>query len=153
MNELQEIAARVRPLRTIWVALIIGMLVYTGVLLFLIRIGAVAPVQALRTGPGLYFAILLLLVLVGTQFVRRRVEKTPSFATRSEVASRWQTGWLVGQTIKEGVGLGGGVLGLLVGSSVWIMAFGVASALSMIMSPPWESELHKRLQNARPDPE
>jgi hypothetical protein len=151
MNELEEITARVRPLKTIWLAMIAGVLVTTVVIMFLINAAAVRPIPALRAGAGSTIAILLVLGLIGAQFARKLVEKTTPSATRSEVARKWQAGWLVGQAIKEGIGMLGLVLALFTGASSWAMAFGAASAASMIMTPPWEAELLHRLQRAQPD--
>ena len=153
MNELEEISRRVRPLKVIWVGMVAGVVLFTGVAMLLIRMGAFTPIPALRAGAGMTIAIVLVLGLVGAQFVRRIVEKTPASATRSQVAAKWQAGWIVGQAIKEGIGLAGVVLAMLTGASSWAMAFGVASAASMIMTPPWEAELHERLQRAQPDPD
>ena len=151
MHELEEIAQRVRPLKVIWLAMIAGVVAFTGVVYFLIISQTVRPIPALRAGAGATLAIVLVLALVGANYVRKIVEKTPPSATRSQVAAKWQAGWIVGQAIKEVIGLLGLVLALLVGASSWAMAFGVASAASMIMTPPWEAELRHRLQRAEPD--
>jgi F0F1-type ATP synthase membrane subunit c/vacuolar-type H+-ATPase subunit K len=153
MNELEEISRRVRPLKTIWLAMIAGVVAATAVVLFLIRAAVVTPIPAFRTGAGATIAILLVLGLIAAQFVRRIVERAPASATRTQVAVKWQTGWIVGQAIKEAIGLLGLVVALLTGAPQWALAFGVASAASMLMTPPWETELHHRLQNAEPDPE
>jgi F0F1-type ATP synthase membrane subunit c/vacuolar-type H+-ATPase subunit K len=153
MNELEEITARVRPLRTIWLSMIFGVVLFTAVVMVLINQAVVTPIPVLRAGAGSTIAILLVLGLIGAQFVRKMIEKTPPSATRTQVATRWQTGWLVGQAIKEAIGMLGLVLALLTGAGPWAMAFGIASAASMVMTPPWEAELHQRLQRAQPDPE
>ena len=153
MNELEEISRRVRPLRTLWLAMIAGIVLFTVTVMFLIRIGAVTPIPVLRAGAGATIAIILVIAMVGAQYVRKLVEKTPASATRSQVANKWQAGWIAGQAIKEGIGLLGLVLALLVGVSSWALAFGAASAISMLMTPPWEAELLHRLQDAEPDPE
>lgn len=150
MNDFEDIVRRVRPLRTLWLAAIAGMVFFTVVAMYLIRSGTVRPV-GLPHGIAVYTGMALAAGLFIAPFVRRRIEKAPSFATHSEVARRWQTGWLVGQAIKEGVGLAGLVLGLLIGATTWALAFGVASALSMLMTPPWEMQLNDRLRGARPD--
>jgi len=151
MHELEEISRRVRPLRTIWLAMIAGVAVFTVVVLFLIGSQAVTPIPVLRAGAGSTLAIVLVIGLIGANYVRKIVEKTPPSATRSQVAEKWRAGWLVGQAIKEAIGMLGLVLALLVGASSWAMAFGVASAASMIMTPPWEAELRQRLQYAEDD--
>jgi hypothetical protein len=153
MHELEEINKRVRPLRTIWLAMVAGVVLFTGVILYLIRAGAVAPIPLLRSGAGQTIAIVLVIGIIGAPWVRKIVEKTPPSATRSQVASRWAAGWVVGQAIKEAIGLTGVLLALFVGASSWAMAFGIASAASMLMTPPWEAELRHRLQRAEPDPE
>ena len=150
LNDLEDIVRRVRPLRTIWLAAIAGMVLFTVVVMYLIRSGTVRPV-GLPYGVAVYTGIALAAGLFIAPFVRRRIEKTPSFATRSEVARRWQTGWLVGQAIKEAVGLAGLVLALLIGASTWAFAFGVASSLSMLMTPPWEMQLRDRMRGVQPD--
>ena len=150
VNDLEDVVRRVRPLRTIWLAGIAGVVLFTAVAMYLIRSAAVRPV-GLPYGVAVYTGMALAAGLFIAPFVRRRIEKTPSFATRGEVARRWQTGWLVGQAIKEGVGLAGLVLALLIGAATWALAFGIASSLSMLMTPPWEMQLYSRLRDARPD--
>ena len=150
-HELEEIHQRVRPLRTIWLAMIAGVVGFTVVVLFLIGSQAVTPIPVLRAGAGSTLAIILVIGLIGANYVRKIVEKTPPSATRSQVAGKWQAGWLAGQAIKEAIGLLGLVLALLVGASSWAMAFGIASAASMAMTPPWEAELRQRLQYAEDD--
>jgi F0F1-type ATP synthase membrane subunit c/vacuolar-type H+-ATPase subunit K len=151
MHEIEEINQRVRPLRTIWLSMIAGVVAFTVVVLYLIGSQAVTPIPVLRAGAGSTLAIILVLGLIGANYVRKIVEKTPPSATRSQVARKWQAGWLVGQGIKEAIGLLGLVLALLVGASSWAMAFGIASAASMVMTPPWEAELRQRLQHAEDD--
>ena len=102
MNELEEITRRVRPLKTVWLAMIAGVVAGTVVVILLIRAAVITPIPALRAGSGAVIAIILVLALASARYVRKFVEKTPPSATRSQVAEKWQKGWLVGQTIKEG---------------------------------------------------
>src|SRR5688500_17170817 len=103
MNELEEITRRVRPLRIIWLSMIAGVVTFTVVVILLIRAAVVTPIPALRAGAGATIAILLVIGLIGANSVRKLVEKTPLGATRSQVAQKWQAGWIVGQAIKEGI--------------------------------------------------
>lgn len=153
MNELLETYRRVRPLKVIWLVMIAGLVACTILVTYGLRKGLFGVAGSVRWGAAIYPGMVLAGGLFAAPFVRRRLEKAPSFATRSEVTRRWRTGWLVGQAIKEGVGLGGLVLALLVGSPQWAFGFGVASALSMMSTPPWETQLITRLQRAQPDPE
>ncbi len=142
-----------RPLKVIWLVMIAGLVACTVVVTYVLRKGLFGAAGSVRWGAAIYPGMVLAGGLFVAPFVQRLLEKAPSFATRSEVIRRWQTGWLVGQAIRESVGLGGLVLALLVGSPQWAFGFGVASALSMIMTPPWESQLIARLQRAQPDPD
>lgn len=151
MNEFVEITRRVRPLRTIWLALIAGVVGATVAAYYLIRAQVVTPVDALRAGLGIYVGLVLLIGLGVAPFVRRRLERAGSWETRSQAADKWQRAWLVGQAIKEGVGLGGLVLSVFVGSIAWALAFGVASVISMLTTPPWEADLLRQLRSYPPE--
>jgi hypothetical protein len=144
-NPTESIAARVRPLKIIWFALMFGIASFYLVVWFAIKREVVTPTQlspSFLAALGVIFLVPLLLA----PYVRRRLETAPRGASEEEIARRWQTGWIVGQALKEATGLGGLALALVAGSAAWALGFTVASVLSMIMTPPWESDLLRRIQ-------
>jgi F0F1-type ATP synthase membrane subunit c/vacuolar-type H+-ATPase subunit K len=145
LNPTESIAARVKPLKIIWFALMVGIASFYLVVWFAIKGEYVTPVQlpvSLLAALGVIFLVPLLLA----PYVRRRLETAPRGAGEEEITRRWQTGWIVGQALKESTGLGGLVLAMMAGSTTWALGFTVASVLSMIMTPPWESDLLRRIQ-------
>ena len=150
LTRYEEVRDRVRPLRIIWLMLLVSVAVFAGVVWLLLRRDVV---PTLPIGFLIYAGVVVALGLPVAPFVRRRVEASPPGADRGEVARRWQTGWLVGQVMKEGVGIVGLVLALLAGSELWALAFAVASVVSMLLTPPWERDLLARLRRAPPEPQ
>jgi hypothetical protein len=147
MENPQDLTARVRPLKLIWFALMFGIATFYIVVWFLIKTEAVA---ARPMAPTFLMAlgVIFLVPLLLAPFVRRQLETTPRGASEEEVARRWQAGWVVGQALKEATGLGGLVLALVAGSTAWALGFTIASVLSMMMTPPWETDLRRRIQRA-----
>jgi hypothetical protein len=142
-----EITARVRRLRTIWLALMFGvalwfLVVWVVVKRRLFQGPDVNPVMLGTLSIGV--AMLLLLAPV----LRRRLERHPRTAGPDVIAQRWQLGWIVGQALKEAVGLFGLVLALLAGALTWALAFALISIVSMAMTPPWDHELRLRIHRA-----
>ena len=141
-----EITARVRRLRVIWLALMFSVATFYLVVWFLLKRSGATEFRAipgLVPAAGIVAAILLL-----APIIRRRLEAAPRTAGPEEIASRWATGWLVGQAIKEAVGILGLVIALLAGSTSWALGFAIASVASMIMTPPWEHEVRLRIHRA-----
>jgi hypothetical protein len=148
MFEPDEITQRIRRLRLLWGALLFSVAAFFVVVWLVLGKGGLEISK--RLDPTLLgtLAVIVALGLLVAPLVRRRIEKAPRTAISDEIARRWETGWLVGQTIKEGVGLAGLVIALLAGATSWALGFAVASLGSMIMTPPWEHELRIRLHRA-----
>ena len=68
-------------------------------------------------------------------------------AAHASATPQLVTNWVSG-VIEIGLGV---ALALFAGVSSWAMAFGMASAASMLMTPPWEAQLRKKLQGAVAD--
>jgi hypothetical protein len=146
MNYEDEITALVKRLRLLWGAMLLSVVVFAAVVWILLRRGGIGRPQdpTLLGTLGIVVAGALLLA----PFLRRRIETPRRGASPGQIAQRWQIGWIVGQSLKEAVGLVGLVIGLLAGSTTWAIGFAVASLGSMIMTPPWEHEIRLRIHRA-----
>ena len=147
MFQPDAISARIRPLRLIWLSLMLGVAVFFLVVWFLLKKHLYQP-PPLNPNLLAALAIGVVLLLPLSPIMRRRAERAPRTAGPDEIARRWQTGWIVGQALKEAVGLGGLVLSLLGGATTWAFAFALVSIVSMAMTPPWDHELRLRIHRA-----
>lgn len=148
MFEPDAITARVRPLRIIWFALMMGVALFFLVVWFLLKQRLLQPPQGLSPSLLGALAIGVALLLPLAPVVRRRTERYPRTAGPDEIARKWQAGWIVGQALKEAVGILGLVLSLLAGATTWAFAFALVSIVSMAMTPPWDHELRLRIHRA-----
>jgi hypothetical protein len=151
MFEPDELSGRIRQLRIVWFALMMSIAAFAGVVWFLLRSNGLELGQTLSRDALTYGAIVTVLILPLAQIVRRKVQAVPPQATADEVTRRWQAGWIVGQALREVVGILGLTLALLAGSITWVWAFAAASLGSMLFSPPWEHELRSRLRRSAAD--
>ena len=146
MIQPDEIGARVKRLRVIWLALLFGVATFYLVVWFILKRGGL---EGASRPPGLLpAAAIVALALLFAPLIRRRLEAFRRGASADEIARRWELGWIVGQTIKEGVGIAGLVIALLAGSTAWALGFAIASIGSMFMTPPWEHEVRLRIHRA-----
>ena len=152
MFEPDELSERIRQLRIVWFALMMSVAAFAGVVWFLLRSDGLELGHTLSRGALTYGAIVTVMILPLAQIVRRKVQAVPPRATAEEVTRRWRAGWIVGQALREVVGILGLTLALLAGSITWVWAFAAASLVSMLLSPPWEHELRTRLHRAAADP-
>lgn len=152
MIEPDAISAVVRRLRVIWLALLMSVATLNAVVWFLLRSRAVSVASPLPPSTLTMLGVIVALTLVLAPYVRKRVEAAPSNATAEQIVSRWQTGWIVGQAMKEGVGIAGLAIAMLAGTTTWAWAFAIASLGSMILTPPWEHEVRRRVQHATGSP-
>jgi len=152
MFEPDELNERIRQLRIVWFALMMSVAVFASGVGFLIRSDGLELGQTVSRGTLIYGAIVTVLILPLAQIIRRKVQAVPPRATPEEVVRRWQTGWIVGQALREVVGILGLTIALLAGSITWVWAFAAASLVSMFLSPPWEHEIRTRLRRATADP-
>lgn len=148
LNPLDPIAVRVKRLRIIWFALLLGVASFYLVVWFILKGGRDQLPPPMDPSYLIALGVLFLIPLLVSPFVRRKVEATPRDASEEAIADRWQAGWVIGQALKEATGIGGLVLALLAGSTAYAFAFTVASVLSMLMTPPWEHELRLRIHRA-----
>jgi hypothetical protein len=146
MEHEDQIRSLVKRLRILWGAMLLSVATFTGVVWVILRRGGIG--RPLDPNLLALLGVVVALALLLAPFVRRRLETASRGAGPDQIAQRWQIGWIVGQAIKEGVGLAGVVIGLLAGSTAWTLGFAVASLGSMIMTPPWEHELRLRIHRA-----
>ena len=152
MFEPDELSERIRRLRIVWFALMASVATLTGVAGFVIRSGGLGLGQPLSRGTLLYGAVVTVLILPLAQLVRRKIQAAPPQSTSEEVARRWHTGWIVGQALRELVGILGLTLAVLAGSTSWVWAFAAASLVSMLLSAPWEHELRTHVRRSAANP-
>src|SRR3954464_15134078 len=143
-----EITARVRKLRTIWLALMFGVALWFLIVWFLIKRHLFEPPAGLNLNLLGTLAIGVALLLLLAPVMRRRLERFPRTAGPDVIAQRWQLGWLVGQALKEAVGFIGLAISLLAGATTWAFAFAMISIVSMAMTPPWDHEVRLRIHRA-----
>ena len=143
MTQEDQIRAIVKRLRLLWGAMLLSVAVFATVVWILLRRGGIGrPLNPTMLATlGMIVALALLLAPI----VRRQIDRAPRGAGADEIARRWQTAWVIGQALKEAVGIAGLVIGLLAGSSAWALGFAIASLGSMVMTPPWEHELRVRI--------
>ena len=153
MFEPDELSVRIRQLRVVWFALMMIVAAFAGVAAFLLRSGGLEVGWTLSRAELTYGAVVTVLILPLAQIVRRKIQAVPPRATAEVVARRWQAGWIVGQALREVVGIVGLTLALLAGSITWVWAFAAASLVSTLLSPPWEHELRTSLRRVSADPQ
>lgn len=148
MFEPDAITALVRRLRIVWFAQMASVAAFYLVVWFLLRKGGIGATG--RLDPTLlgFFGGGVAATLLLAPIVRRRLERAPRGAGPDDIARRWQVGWLVGQAVKEFVGLAGLVVALLAGASTWAFGFALVSVVSMVMTPPWDHEVRLRIHRA-----
>lgn len=152
MFEPDEVSGRIQQLRVVWVALLMSVAAFAGVVGFILRRGGLDVGQSIPREVLTYGAVVIVLIIPLARIAQRKVEAVPPRATADEVARRWQAGWIVGQALREAVGIVGLTLALLAGSIPWVWGFAAASLGSMLLAPPWEHELRVRLRRATADP-
>jgi hypothetical protein len=141
-----QITFLVKRLRILWGAMLLSVAMFACVVWVLVRRGGIG--RPFEQNQLTVLAVIVALLLLLAPVVRRRVETTRRGASPDEIARQWQVGWIVGQAMKEGVGLFGLVIGLLAGSTAWVIGFAIASLSSMVMTPPWEHEIRLRINRA-----
>ena len=146
MYEPDEITAITRRLRVIWLALLLIVVIFAGAVRYMLHSGGLSGAPTFSRAGLTYIAVMVALALLSAPLLRRKVEAVPPGATAVQVVQRWQAGWIVGQAVKEAVGMVGLVIGLLARSPAWALGFAIASVGSMLLTPPWEHELRLRLR-------
>jgi F0F1-type ATP synthase membrane subunit c/vacuolar-type H+-ATPase subunit K len=76
--------------------------------------------------------------------VEQAVRKNATTRTPAEIARAWSTEKIVGLAIKEGAGLLGITVALLMGSGTWAVLFGAAAVGSMFLAAPEKADLTAR---------
>jgi len=133
--------AQLRTLQIIWVALVGGVVTYTAVVFGLLRTGA-APEASLDASIMNLIGAGVLAYMIGGVFVRRAmVERIPRDASPEARMAAYQTAVIVGLALSESGGLILVTLGLLSGTSTWVLAGGASAAVLMFMARPTGDEI------------
>ena len=141
----QQIESTVRTTRLIWLALMAGVATYAGVTWYLTS----ARVMALG-GAGVPRVLLwvalgyMIASIAAAPVVEQAVRKNATTRTPAEIARAWSTEKIVGLAIKEGAGLLGITVALLMGSGTWAVLFGAAAVGSMFLAAPEKADLTAR---------
>lgn len=148
MSDPGGIEQRIRTVQIIAFALVLGVLMFTGVAVAMI-LAELMTTGGELFGPGFlgFVALVVALLLVLAPMLRRRVLESGERPTDADaVLDRWMTATLVGMAVREGAGLMGVALALVSGSLPWILAFGLASAAAMILGWPRAGEVRERIR-------
>lgn len=137
---------QLRTLQMIVGSLVLGVGLFTGVAVYLIRSGTFGDTEELipLEAVGAVVAVLLLTA----PLVAGRLKDTPAGADRNTVYQHFQTGTIVGMALREGAGLMGGILAMLSGSLPWLLGLTGVSMLAMILAWPRRDDLEERLRRA-----
>lgn len=90
-------------------------------------------------------ALLGVALLVVAPILSGTLTRAPREADRAEVAQRLQSGFIIGQALREAVGLIGVVAGYLTGDVVLMAALVTASVATMLVALPGRDALRRRL--------
>ncbi|HZD06018.1 MAG TPA: hypothetical protein VE173_14000 [Longimicrobiales bacterium] len=148
MSDPAWIEQRMRTVQIIVLALVLGVVMFTGVAVAMIVAGLMSSGGELF-GPGFlgFVALVVAVLLVLAPLLRRRVlESGESPQDEDAVLDRWMTATVVGMAVREGAGLMGVALALVSGSIPWTLIFGLASAAAMVLGWPRAEEVRERIR-------
>ena len=130
--------------RLIVLAMILGISTFAVVATVLLAGGAV---EGGLVPPGILplVAGAVLILLFTAPIVRRVVWESAQPAVEA-LPQRWLTALLVASAVREGAGLLGIVLGMLAGSTVWIIALGGAAVAALALTFPRGEELESEIR-------
>jgi hypothetical protein len=140
----QEMDRVLRVGRLIVLAMVLGISAFAVVATVLQAGGAV---EEGLVPPGILplVAGAVLILLFTAPIVRRAVWESAQPAVE-ELPQRWLTALIVASAVREGAGLLGIVLGMLAGSSFWIIALGGAAVAAMALTFPRGEELESEIR-------
>lgn len=141
---------RLRILQLICGALVAGIFLFGAVAVVLVATGAFAGAPDQVRGVPFYAFLALYLLLIGLAPIgQEKVARPPAGAGTEEVLDRYQQGVIVGFALREGPGLLGVVVGLLLASIPWIVALGGGAIFTMLRAWPRRARVEARLRAAR----
>jgi len=146
----QEMDRVLRVGRLIVLAMVMGISTFAVVATVLQAGGAV---EGGLVPPGILPLVAgAVLILLFTAPIVRRVVWESAQPPLEELPQRWLTALLVASAVREGAGLLGIVLGMLAGSTFWILAMGGAAVASLALTFPRGEELESEIRHrgARP---
>lgn len=135
---------QLRTLQTIVGSLVLGVGLFAGVAVYLIRSGTFGETGALIALEAV--GVVVVVLLLTAPLVASRLKDAPAGADRDTVYQRFQTGTIVGMALREGAGLMGGILAMLSGSLPWLLGLTGVSMLAMILAWPRRDDLEERLR-------
>jgi hypothetical protein len=141
----QQIESAVRTTRLIWLALMAGVAAYAGVTWYLTSTTDTALGSAGVPRVLLWVALgYMIASIAAAPVVEQAVRKNATTGTRTEIARAWSTEKIVGLAIREGAGLLGITVALLMGSGTWAILFETAAVGSMFLAAPEKADLAAR---------
>jgi hypothetical protein len=137
-----EVARVVRTGRTIVLAMVAGIALFTVVASVLVA-GEMAGegLSGRASGPLLIAVGVAIFVMFLTAPVVRRAVQEQGSPPPDRLPQRWLTALLVASAVREGAGLMGIVLGLLAGSVPFVLGAGVATVAAFLLAFPRGEEL------------
>ena len=139
-----DLEQRFRALTVIWLALTLGVVMFTGVVFGIITLGVFDAPQG-PVGPDLMPVVVSLSVLVMAAglLVGRRVGAAPRHADVEERLNRYHIGRVVALATAEFAALSAGVLGLLAGAGTWVIVAGAAAVWVMVLARPRKGDIDR----------
>jgi hypothetical protein len=142
----QQIESTIRTTRLIWLALMAGVAAYAGVTWYLTSTNDMALGGAGIPRVLLWIALgYMIASIAAAPVVEQAVWKNATAGTHAEIARAWSTEKIVGLAIREGAGLLGITVALLMGSGTWAVLFGAAAVGSIFLAAPERADLTARI--------
>lgn len=143
------ILSTVRAARVMWLALMAGVGIYAAIAWYLARGGMAAPGGEGAPRILLWVALAYMVASIfAAPVVERAIRQNATATVPAEVARAWQTEKIVGLAIREGAGLLGVTVALLLGSGPWAIVFGAGAIGTIFLTRPDEADLGRRLEGA-----
>lgn len=140
------LAVRIRTVQLVVAALALGVLIFTGVSVGLITAGVMG--SGVSAGPTLplFAALVAALLLALAPVLRRHIADPARAGDEDGFVTRWASATIVAAALREGAGLLGITVSMIVGSAMWALAFGVASLAAIGLGWPQADDLKRRIR-------
>ena len=123
-------------------ALPVGVVMFAAVGYFVVSSGSLKPVGPPLGTPLLSAAAAVgLLAIFSAERIVNTVQARTEIRSSADAIRRFGMTTIVPQAVKEGVGLFGIVLGVLTGSTTWILVFAGGAVVSMLVAMPKREDL------------